>query len=93
MSDETPRRFYTYYFWLDTGQSGTVYANDTNHALDLVKNVYPHSIVKKYGYIPYPATPDLLDPPPEWKNHPRFCYSPSKCVGKTACPKMRSCAE
>jgi hypothetical protein len=93
MSTEVPDRNNIYYFWLDTGQSGNVWAVDTNDALDQVKTLYPHSTVKRYGHLPYPANRDLIDPPPQWKSHPRFCYTPHDCAGLNSCPRIPACSE
>lgn len=92
MSTEIQGRIHSYYFWLDTHQRGTVMAIDTNDALAQVKKLYPHSTVKKYGHIPYPSNPYLIDSP-SYIQVPTFCYTPEACLGKHSCPHGPACSE
>lgn len=93
MSTEIPGRINSYFVRLDTGQRGTVVAVDTNDLIEQVKKLYPHSTIKSYGHIPYPASPYLIDPPSYRKDIPQFCYTPEKCMGKHSCPNAPACSE
>lgn len=74
------------YFWLDfIGHSpGTLMAEGAKQAMEKASDI---GTVKQLRTLPYPAQPFL-----EEIEHPDFCYSPTQCAGRSACPKSPACS-
>ena len=73
------------YFWIDfaLGGSGCLEANDRDAAIEAGRAIRE---VRDVNVIPYPSQPYLSD-----IECPDFCYQPSRCKGRTACPQNPSC--
>jgi hypothetical protein len=82
-----------FYAWLNSGARGTLWAENKAHAEQLLKENFPDDLIIKCGRTPYPAFPNLIDPPPSVVEWPQLCYSPLYCLNRTACPKRVACSE
>ena len=90
----------TYWLTFTDGTAGSCQGQSPFDAKQIAEKVSGKTVAGgKYENIaakplPYPATPVIwrFDHPVSGEC-PTFCYTPSACAGRTACPKPRSCTE
>lgn len=82
-------------YWITGGtKGGCVEAQDEAHAIEIARaHGCEGDLVARR--LPYPATPRLG---PWWITPglgptPAFCWAPSECAGRSACPKRPSCVD
>lgn len=89
-------------FWLKftDGTSASCQGDSAYDARQIAEKVSGKSVVggkfdaSEILPLPYPAEPSVwkFDHPCYGKT-PSFCFKPSQCKGKTACPQPYSCTE
>ena len=77
-------------FWLVfvNGKSGCVEAKTLAEAMKLGAELSGQEVITA-DILPYPAEPRLN----KASDCPSFCYQPSRCKGRTACPQSYACSE
>jgi hypothetical protein len=76
----------TYWVTFESGQSGCI---ETHPKEDPRTVAAAHGIPRTIEPLPYPARPMLR----RVTECPEFCYSPTTCKGRTACPKSYACSD
>lgn len=83
----------SYWLTFKDHKHGCVEAENETAAKEIGKQV-TGSEVTNVKSLPYPAEPRLNKyEDPKYGVCPSFCFDPTKCCGRTACPQRYSCVE
>ena len=82
-------------YWINfEGHRSACVEADDEQAATAIAAEATGSAVKTCAVLPYPAEPRLNKfEHPKWGISPSFCFKPTECKGRTACPQSYSCTE